>query len=310
MYRFSAILPNYNMGSHIDASLSCLLSQTHAYDEILIIDDGSTDDSIVVIERLIADKPNVRLVRNAHNKGVVATLNDGLTLVSGDYVHMTSANDTYHPRFIEYAAAALATHPDMALLCGNATFRYKETGESRDVFMHLPPQPHYIPPEVFHAYLRESPLTFFGGGIIMRKQAVREMKGLQEALKWHADWMLYYLLALEHGAYFIPEPLVNIEVSQDSYSNQAMLWSKQREVIAALLTVLARDYPGMQARWKSAALLPTYDIRVCSLLRLPSYRWYATPLLFWRLFVHSISYRLKYIFPRSLLIRLRPFFRV
>ncbi len=310
MPTFSAIIPNYNDGARINASLSSLCNQTHPFDEILIIDDGSTDDSIAVIERLIADKPNVRLIRSPQNKGIVATLNQGLALVTGDYVHMASANDTYNVRLLEYCVKALAECPDLALICGNALFRYKETKRERTVFMDLPQTASYVSAQTLRAKVKCSPLTFFGGSIVLRRQAVLDANGLQESLRWHTDWMIYFLFAFRYGLYFVPEPLVNIEVANESYSSQAMVWSRQRDVIYALITLLASEYPDMRECWKSTALLPTYDLRAISILRLPECRWYVTPLLLWRMTVHSLSYRLKYYLPRSLLIKLRKVFRV
>jgi glycosyltransferase involved in cell wall biosynthesis len=308
--RFAAIIPNYNDGARIGAALSSLFGQTHPYDEILIIDDGSTDDSAAVIERLIAGHPEARLVRAPANKGIVATLNQGLRLVTADYVHMASANDTYHPRLLEYCAEALKAYPDTALLCGNATFRYKDTGREHAVLIDLPQAPHYVAADAFRARVRQSPLTFFGGGIVVRREAALSAGGLQESLRWHCDWMLYYELAFESGLYFIPEPLVAIEVAKGSYSSQARIWSRQREVIHSVITRISHATPAMRTQWKAAALLPTYNLRALTLLRRPECHWYVTPLLLWRLLVHSVAYRLKDYLPRPLLIRLRTIFRV
>lgn len=310
MPRFCAIIPNYNDGARISASLASLFGQSRPYDEILIIDDGSTDDSPAVIERLIAGHPNARLIRSPANKGVVPTLNAGLKLVQGDYVHMASANDTYNLRLIEYCEKALAQYPDLAVICGNALFRYKESGRDRPVFMDLPQAFAYISPLAFHAKVKRSPITFFGGSIVMRHRDVMNAGGLQESLCWHTDWLVYYLLAFRSGLYFIPESLVQIEVANESYSSQAMVWSRQRDVIYALITFIAKQDEYMRQRWRSAAMLPTYNLRALGLLWRPECRWYITPLLLWRLLIHTVSYRLKYYLPRGWLIKMRKVVRV
>jgi glycosyltransferase involved in cell wall biosynthesis len=307
---FAAVIPNYNDGARIGTALAALFNQTHPYDEILIIDDGSTDDSADVIERLITGNPNARLVRAPANKGIVPTLNQGLLLVASDYVHMASANDSYHPRLLEYCANAVAQYPDITVFCGNATFRYKEGNREDPVLMDLPQEPHYFTAKAFRARIRQSPLAAFGGGIIMRRSDMLRHGGLQESLRWHTDWMMYYMLAFEHGLYYMPEPLVTIEVAKSSYSSQARIWSRQREVIHELITRIGRESPEMQSIWKSTALLPTYDLRTLSVLRQPECRWYATPLLVWRLLVHSAAYWLRDHLPRAWLVRLRTLFRV
>lgn len=75
MPSFATIIPNYNCSACIGDAFDSLLSQTRPFDEILIIDDGSTDNSIAIIEKLIVDIPTARLIRNSQNLGVVATLN-------------------------------------------------------------------------------------------------------------------------------------------------------------------------------------------------------------------------------------------
>jgi glycosyltransferase involved in cell wall biosynthesis len=310
MPTFATIIPNYNTAARIGEALDSLLGQTRPFDDILIVDDGSTDDSCAIIERLIAGKPTIRFIRNARNMGVVATLNRALPLITSDYVHMASANDTYSLRMLELCVKALKEQGDIALFCGNASFFYADTNRTRPVSMALDQTPHFISADAFHATVRRNPLTFFGGGIVMRHRSVMEAKALQEPLRWHCDWMLYYMLAFQYGAYFIPECLVHVEVSSESYSSNAMIWNRQRDVIHALITLLASDYPQMKQRWKSAALLPTYDLRALGLLWQPDCRWYVTPLLLWRLLIHSMAYRLKYFLPRTLLIRLRSLFRV
>lgn len=310
MTRFAAIIPNYNTGSHIGAALACLLGQTRPYDDILIIDDGSTDDSVAVIQSLIRDQPRARLLRNEKNMGVVATLNRGIDCVDADYIHMVSANDTYYTDLVRRCEMALGERPDIAIFCGNGVFHYKEKGRTRPVFMHLPQHPSFIGPAEFQDHVRTNPLTFFGGGIILRRESVLLAGKMDEGLRWHADWALYYLLALQYGVYFIPEPLVTIEVSDESYSSQALQWDRQKYVIHHLIASLGTRQDGMGAIWKRVALLPTYDLRACTLLARPECRWYVTPLLLWRLLIHSLAYWLKYLFPRKLLLSLRPLFRV
>ena len=310
MPSFTAIIPNYNDGAHISASLASLFAQTRPFDEILILDDGSTDDSTQVIERLIAGHPQARLIRRQENKGIVTTLNEGLHAASGDFVFMASANDTYNHRLVEYAAAALEMKPDLAIICGNGMFQYTETGKRQPVKMQFPQVAGYISRERFEEQVRCSPITFFGGSVILKRDAVLQEGGLAPALRWHCDWAMYYLLSYRHGLYYVPEPMVNVEVSGASYSSQAMIWGKQRPVIEALIHFLARQDTAMRQAWKHTAMLPTYPLKVLRILIQPEYRWYMTPLLVWRIVIHTMAYRLKYYLPRSFLLKMREKFRV
>jgi glycosyltransferase involved in cell wall biosynthesis len=70
----SVVLPNYNHAKLIGRALEALLAQGRAADEIIVIDDGSTDDSVSVIDRFAAGAPSIRVLQNANNTGVIPTL--------------------------------------------------------------------------------------------------------------------------------------------------------------------------------------------------------------------------------------------
>jgi len=67
----SAVLPNYNHAKYVGRALTALLAQERAADEIIVIDDGSTDDSVRVIERIAAGAPAITLLLNGSNVGVI-----------------------------------------------------------------------------------------------------------------------------------------------------------------------------------------------------------------------------------------------
>ena len=81
----SVILPNYNHAKFVGCALMALVAQERAPDEIIVIDDGSTDDSVAVIERLAAGAPTIRLLRNDRNIGVITTLQRGLREARGTH---------------------------------------------------------------------------------------------------------------------------------------------------------------------------------------------------------------------------------
>lgn len=62
--------------------------------------------------------------------------------------------------------------------------------------------------------------------------------------------------------------------------------------------------------FRASALLPKYDLRTPHIFLDPELRWFLTPLLMWRMVMHSLTYRMKYIIPRPILMYFRPFFKV
>ena len=111
----TAVLTNFNHGRYLPRSLGSILEQTRPPDEVIVIDDASTDDSIAIIDALLPGFPNARLVRNLVNQGVIANLNDGLRLARGEYVHFAAADDVFYRRLYEVGMRLLEQHPGAAL---------------------------------------------------------------------------------------------------------------------------------------------------------------------------------------------------
>lgn len=105
----TAIVPAYNMARYVGRTLLSAAGQTYANLDIIVVDDGSTDETPQIVERLSCDHPRIRLVSTA-NAGVAAARNLGLELSGGDYVAFLDADDLWHPRKIERQVAALARH--------------------------------------------------------------------------------------------------------------------------------------------------------------------------------------------------------
>src|ERR1700731_1181239 len=93
------VVPNYNHARYLAESLGSIAAQTHAPDQVLIIDDASTDDSLAVISRVIADNPTWRLIRHAKNTGVVPGQNESISLVDTDWIGFLGADDALHPTY-------------------------------------------------------------------------------------------------------------------------------------------------------------------------------------------------------------------
>src|SRR5215475_5672750 len=82
----SVLLPSYNHARYIGAALAALAGQTRLPEEILVIEDASTDDSLAVIESFQDELPQLRVLRNSRNLGVNDTINRGLLEARGSHV--------------------------------------------------------------------------------------------------------------------------------------------------------------------------------------------------------------------------------
>ena len=114
------MLPNYNHACYLPRALDALLSQDRTADEIIVIDDGSTDDSKHVIAHYAAKFASVRLLANEKNIGVIATLSRGLYEARGHYIYFGAADDFVMPGFFAAAIKMLGANSQAGLFFGDA----------------------------------------------------------------------------------------------------------------------------------------------------------------------------------------------
>jgi glycosyltransferase involved in cell wall biosynthesis len=105
----SVIIPAYNAETTLDDTLNSVRSQTHRNLEIVVVDDGSTDDTAIVAQRHSAVDARVRIIRQ-DNAGVAAARNAGIAATSGRYVAPIDADDLWAPSKIECQLQAAAKH--------------------------------------------------------------------------------------------------------------------------------------------------------------------------------------------------------
>lgn len=120
--RVSVLVPSYNHAPFIEQCLKSIFKQTLAPDKLLVIDDGSKDESPQIIERLLKECtfPSELIVRP--NKGLCATLNEGFEKTTGDYFAYIGSDDLWLPEFLEARTKLLESRPEAILGYGHAYF--------------------------------------------------------------------------------------------------------------------------------------------------------------------------------------------
>lgn len=95
----SIILPVYNSQSTIENTIKSILMQTYTNFELICVNDGSSDNSVKIIERLIKTDKRIRLI-NQHNQGASGARNTGIKFSKGEYIAFIDSDDLYEPNFL------------------------------------------------------------------------------------------------------------------------------------------------------------------------------------------------------------------
>ena len=116
----SVFVPCYNYGHYLPECVWSVLRQEHVDVEVLIIDDASTDDSAEVARQLAREDRRVSVVCHERNQGHIATYNEALEWIRGDYALLLSADDLLTPGALGRAAALMDREPTVGLVYGRA----------------------------------------------------------------------------------------------------------------------------------------------------------------------------------------------
>ncbi|MDE1967332.1 MAG: glycosyltransferase family 2 protein [Alphaproteobacteria bacterium] len=204
----TAILPNFNHARFLPAALESVIAQQRKPDELLIVDDASTDDSVAIIESYLPRLPNARFERNRSNVGALRTINRMLADATGSIVCTINADDIIYPDFFATGMAMLEQYPAAALFSGRIHL-LDEAGNVIGVMETPVPRwwPGFIGPAEAAAFLMRDEGWFAGQATLFRRAPLAAAGGFPEALHSFNDGYISRLLALQHGACFTPAVL-------------------------------------------------------------------------------------------------------
>jgi len=231
--------------------------------EVIVVDDGSTDESVRVIESFIRTHAMVKLLRNDRNRGAVFSATRGLDAATSQYVYFASANDMVLPGLFEESLRLLGRYPAAGLCCGDPVIYYGP-GAAIEYSLGWTKTPAYLSPEALVAVLRTAGGYIPGATSIVKRSAICEV-GLLDALRGHCDWFAQLVIGFRCGVCYVPRPLAVWRAQQPgSYSARSRLWSTQREVVGNLIALLEspayRDVLPM-FRQSAALFFPPHVLR-------------------------------------------------
>jgi glycosyltransferase involved in cell wall biosynthesis len=217
----SIILTSYNHQGFVEQCLESIAGQNHSARQVIIVDDGSTDDSVAVIDQWLHDSGlDYQFIRHEKNYGLCASLNQALGFVDSEYYFQVSSDDWEESDRVERQLDAFnAANPDVAVMVGD--FREVEVGGGT-VAVHdsgqrllgvLPPATSV---EVLTTLLTGNVIP--ATSVMLRTAAVRAVGGYDESL-YFEDYDLWMRLSLQYQIGYSPGVVANYRVSPTSMLN-------------------------------------------------------------------------------------------
>lgn len=219
--RLSAIVPNYNHGAVIGEAIRALAAQVPAPDEIVVVDDASSDDSLALLAGLAAEYPMLRVIALEANGGAIAALNRGLLEARGHYVYFGAADDVTCPGLFSAMLDILAAHPQAAFACCEGAVQDLDTGT---IGYRPPVRPAYVArflsPAVVADSFRRIDNWILTGTAVMRRDLMTQNGGFDATFGAFADAYAMRRLALLHGCCFVPHLGMIWRISSQGLSRQ------------------------------------------------------------------------------------------
>ncbi|MCW5961878.1 MAG: glycosyltransferase [Pyrinomonadaceae bacterium] len=120
MSEISVLVPSYNHAKFVEGTLRSIFAQTRKPKKLIVIDDGSKDESVAVIEKTLSDCPFDCQLIARENRGLCATLNEGFSLAEGEFFAYLGSDDLWLKTFLQDRVELLETRPGAALAFGHA----------------------------------------------------------------------------------------------------------------------------------------------------------------------------------------------
>lgn len=237
-------MPNFNHAHFLPEAIESILEQSVAPAEFIIIDDCSTDDSVEIIDRYAARYPVIRFIKNEVNRGVLPNALVGTNLATSDYLHFAAADDRVLPGLYEKSLRLLARYPE-AGLCTARILKIDEEGRNLGLFRWPIARrtSGYLPPAKARAALLRHGTWLAGNSAIYRRSALLDEGGFRPELGPYCDGFLGEVLALRHGACYIPEALAAWRLMAGGYASSGLAdYDRAFEVLANARRLMETEY--------------------------------------------------------------------
>jgi glycosyltransferase involved in cell wall biosynthesis len=214
--KVSVVIPVYNNAKTIEATLDSVLGQIRAPDEIIVLDDGSTEDTEVILKPYAE---RVRLLRQ-ENKGVAPSRNTLCAEAQGDLIAFLDADDLWHPGYLQHQCKLFADHPDaVAFFTGHENFLGYGIYEWNQGLAHVTPNIEVIDPLSFLRRYNRATGQFASMSYCCVPKSVLTSIGPEPfRVSGVDDSYLFTLLPLWGPVVYASTPLVAYRVTNESQS--------------------------------------------------------------------------------------------
>jgi len=280
MPKVSIIIPSYNYARFIKETLESVFSQTYKDFEVILVDDGSTDNTLTITKRYL---PKIRYIRHPVNLGFAPAMNTGIREAKGKYLNFLSADDKLLPTFLEKEVAVLEKYPKVGLVFSPVMFMDKKGDEIGKQKI----KNGYINKEDGYQGLLTGNFVNLVTALV-RSDTVMKVGFFNSKLRQNPDWDMWIRIAKKSHIAYVPEYLAvyrqhDLNLTAEVKRNFKKI-GKEKRII--LQDTVKRQVPKKLSPWMFLLFL---DSRI-NTERLPKF--IADPIAFFCFMISVLTARL------------------
>lgn len=303
---FSVIIPLYNKAAYIERAIQSVLSQTFQEFELIVVDDGSTDDSFVQLSvisyQLSVNNPEafrkLKIIEQS-NQGVSVARNNGVKVAKSDYIAFLDADDSWEPTYLEEMNSLIAAYPNAGIY--GSSYYIVKNGKKRIAPIGVDSGFESGLINYCQVYSKTLCMPLTSISTILPKSIFINENGFYSRLKLGEDFDLWIRVAIKHPVAFLNKPLANYnqDVEPRSRAIGEKLYEAREHMLFSDYGELKSnpDFMYLYERLALYGLMPYYlkgknKAEVDAILSK----------IHWE--QHELKYRLKYIFLPKLFVLL------
>lgn len=221
--KVSVVMAIYNCALTLREAIDSILAQTFVDWELILCDDGSTDDTSAIASEYAMKYDNILLLQNNQNQGLAASLNTCIKYADGEYIARMDGDDISLPTRFEKEVIFLDAHPEYAVV-GGGVILYDEGGDRNTL----------LNEEIPDVHVMKHGVPFFHPTIVMRKSVYDDLCGyvVSKRTRRGQDMDLWFrFFAKGHKGYNLQEPVLKYHDDLGDYGKKSswpLAWGSTR----------------------------------------------------------------------------------
>lgn len=213
MVKVSVIIPTFNRAAFLKQAINSVLKQTYTHYEIIVVDDGSTDDTQ---QAALSYGAKVRYIYQ-ENAGPSAARNTGIKAAKGKYVAFLDSDDCFLPHKLEDQMNFLSKYPSCRFLY-SYYYNVDMNGNILKIRKHMP----YTTREQFQFLLLTRRFTIRTSTVLVEKSVFDEVGYFESAYKYSQDWDMWLRIAHKYFGRCLKKPLVSYRLHPTNRSKKSI----------------------------------------------------------------------------------------